>query len=79
MTSNGQADGQQLPLTVNDRDAAALVGVSERHWRNLWKSGKAPPPTGLGGRHVNSVDELTAWAAAGCPPLRRWRAMQRKK
>ena len=53
------------PLAVDDRGAAALVGVSRAHWRRLAAAGRVPAPFRLGRRTLWSVERLRAWDRDG--------------
>ena len=59
-------------LLLRDVGAAQLLGVHRATLRRLVAQELAPPPCRLGGSIVWRVDELRAWVAAGCPPMRRW-------
>lgn len=48
------------PLSVGLRDAARLVGVSERHLQKLAISGQVPSAM-IGGRRVFRLATLDAW------------------
>jgi len=54
------------PLLVSEREAARLLGVSQRHLQQLRAEG-AVPHRRLGHRVLFSRDELGEWVAAGCP------------
>lgn len=68
----------QQALAVDSFGAAALVGVSESHWRVMLAGGRIPSGFRLGRRRLWSTDELRAWIAAGAPTADRWRAIQSK-
>ena len=59
-------------LAVDAKEAAALLGISERHFRDLNTTGRVPEPIRLGKSPRWSVDELRAWLAAGGPARERW-------
>lgn len=63
---------QTEPLLVSARDAARLVGVSERTWRAWDSSGKIPAAT-LNGTGVKRwlLSRLRLWSEAGCPSRHR--------
>jgi excisionase family DNA binding protein len=63
-------------LLVTAREAAKLLGISERHFRKLVASGGAPRPVRLGRSVRWNVDELRAWTAAGSPSRERWEVMR---
>jgi hypothetical protein len=60
----------KLPLLVNSKTAAAILGVSESYLRKSRSTGivghRTPPPTSVkvGGRCLYRVDDLRKWAAA---------------
>lgn len=54
-------------IAVDAEDAAALFGVSTRHFRRLVSCERAPRPIQLGAATRWRVDDLRAWAAGGCP------------
>ncbi len=56
-----------LPVLVDAPTAAAMVGVSERWWAELVRTGKAPAPVRLGRRALWSRTALEQWASGGCP------------
>ena len=62
-----------LPVLLSYRQAAALLGIGERTLFAWQKSGRCPPPRKIGATKKSPAkfvrDELTAWAAAGCPPV----------
>ena len=66
-------DAPTLGLAVNDRDAAALMGVSRSHWRVLVRYGRAPAPVKMARSSRWRRLELIAWLNAGCPPRHRWK------
>lgn len=57
-----------LPVLVDAPTAAAMVGVSERWWAELVRTGQAPAPVRLGRRALWSRAALEQWASGGCPP-----------
>ena len=64
------SDGPQLvvePVLVNAATAAAMSGVSLRHWWALDAAGKTPTSVCLGRRRCWHVRTIEAWAAGGCP------------
>ena len=73
MPSNGAAPE---PLLIADTAAAALLGISRAHLHRLRAAGKFPEAIHLGRKLLFDRAELTAWAAAKCPDLTTWRAMQ---
>ena len=63
-------------LAVDIVEAAALLGISEKHFRNLNSRGCVPMPVKLGKSPRWAVDELRAWLAAGGPTRERWEAIK---
>lgn len=59
-------------VMVGAKEAAALCGVGSTLWTQMVADGRAPLPVKLGRRSLWPVEELRAWARAGCPPRRRW-------
>lgn len=59
-------------LLLRDTDAAKLLGLHRTTLRRLVAQELAPRPCRLGGSTRWRADELRAWVAAGCPPMRRW-------
>ena len=55
---------------LNEREAAAMLGVSGRHLRRMADGGKAPRPVRLGGAVRWRRAELMRWLADGCPRVR---------
>lgn len=49
---------------------AALLNCSPRHCYRLTDAGKIPRPVKLGSLVRWRADEITAWLADGCPPVR---------
>lgn len=64
------------PFQVGAREAARLSGVGLRTWHRLTASARTPRPTRLSSRVLWNVEELRAWATAGCPSRERWEAMR---
>ena len=60
------------PLLVDAREAARLIGISRTLLYGLVSSARAPAGCRLGRCRRWSVKELSAWTAAGAPPLSRW-------
>ena len=60
------------PLLLSAPEAAALCGVSARHWATLHSEGLVPVPVRLGRRVLWRAEELRDWARAGCPSRLRW-------
>jgi predicted DNA-binding transcriptional regulator AlpA len=61
-----------MPILIDAKRAAALCGVSARHWATLDSEGLIPSPVRLGRRVLWRAEELRDWARAGCPPRLRW-------
>ncbi len=59
-------------LLLRAPEAAALCGIRVRTWRTWDNSGKIPRPIRMGRSTYWRIDELRAWAAAGCPQRRDW-------
>ena len=57
------------------KEAAQLLGISERHLWALNSSGRLPQPVRLGRSVRWRRQELLAWLEAGCPSRDRWEAM----
>jgi len=65
------------PLLVSARKAAALIDVSASTWARLQAAGKIPRPIKLTGGTVRwRIDDLRAWAAAGCPNRKRFEELR---
>ncbi len=64
------------PLLIPAPAVAALLGISRAHIHRLRAAGKFPDAIRLGRALRFDRAELTAWAAAKCPDLQTWRAMQ---
>ena len=67
------------PLLLDAKCAAALCGVSARHWATLGSEGLIPAPVRLGRRVLWRAEELRAWTRAGCPPRLRWQERAEKE
>ncbi len=57
-----------LPIAVVAKDAASLIGLSERTWWRLNTTGRTPRGFKVGKRRVWRVADLHAWADMGFPP-----------
>jgi prophage regulatory protein len=66
------------PLLVSAEQAASLAGVDRATWYRWHSAGLVPAPAKIGGTVRWSFAELSAWAAAGCPPREAWERMRRK-
>lgn len=66
------------PIAVDAAGAAALFHLSPRAWWRAHSAGKVPLPIRVaGGRAVRwRLDELRAWAEAGCPPREKWQELR---
>jgi hypothetical protein len=65
------------PLLIDAAGAAALADVSRAVWFRWQSAGFCPAAVLRRGRVVRwSVDELTAWIAAGCPARDRWNVLR---
>jgi predicted DNA-binding transcriptional regulator AlpA len=69
-------DTQDASLLVTARQAAAMCGKSLRTWRSWDAAGWIPRPIRIGRSTLWRVDELRAWAEAGCPRRGEWEAQQ---
>jgi len=67
------------PLLVDGEAAARLLGISVRHLLSLDSGGRIPQPVRLGRRRLWVVEELRAWARAGCPARDQWRVIQEER
>lgn len=65
------------PLAVDSHGAAALVGVSESHWRVMLAGGRIPAGFRLGRRRLWSVQELQAWILASAPSRDKWEKLKK--
>lgn len=62
-------------LLLSPKQAAAIAGVSLRHWYSMLSAGKiGPPVVKLGGCVRFNRDEVISWINAGCPAARIWKA-----
>ncbi len=61
-----------LPLLVNARDVATLLGISRSQVFELRKAGYLPLPVELDGSVRWRVRELEDWLLAGCPMRDDW-------
>lgn len=61
------------PLLLRTEDAAALLSMSRSGFDQFEAAGLIGPKPARFGRSIRwSRDELTRWAAAGCPPRCEW-------
>lgn len=77
MTTCTDTPAVPAPLAVDSFGAAAMVGVSESHWRVMLAGGRIPPGFKLGRRRLWSTQELRAWIAVGAPSADRWEKIRR--
>lgn len=63
---------QPQPLLIHSRDAAKLLGISERTLWGMSHTEETPSPIRIGRNVRWSIEELRAWIRNGCPPRRRW-------
>lgn len=77
MSTHTNAPAAPAALAVDSFGAAALVGVSESHWRILVSGGRCPPGFRLGRRRLWSVAELQNWINAGAPTADKWQKIRR--
>lgn len=63
-----------VPLLVDARRAAELLGLGCSTWRRLVVTGRAPRAIRFGRATRWRVDELRDWLAAGAPTRERWDA-----
>jgi excisionase family DNA binding protein len=61
---------------VPARDAAAILGISERHLWALASSGRLPSPIRLGRAVRWDQDELRKWVATGASARERWEQLK---
>ncbi len=54
-------------LTVDDKEAGALFGMSRSWWRRLQAKEECPAPCRLGGSTVWRVADLVLWSENGFP------------
>ena len=69
---DAMSDRRDIALALADHEAAALLGCSRSHFRNLHRQGMIPAPVRLGRSTKWRCNELVDWLNAGCPPLHRW-------
>lgn len=66
----------ETPLLVTAKQAAFMCGKSLRTWRAWDAAGWIPRPVRIGRSTLWRLNELRAWAAAGCPRRAEWEARQ---
>lgn len=59
-------------LAPRGSEAAAQLGLSRSHFREMTRDGRAPRAVKLGRASHWRLDELAVWLAAGGPPRLRW-------
>ena len=64
----------ELPLVVDARRLAKLLGAGLRTVRGWHAAGKLPAPIHIGGKVVWRKDEICDWLAAGAPRRDEWQA-----
>jgi excisionase family DNA binding protein len=69
----GQKPPEDKGLLIDSRQAAKLLGVSERTLWGMWKAGKMPQPIRIGQAVRFGYEELQAWGNAGGPPQKKWK------
>jgi len=70
------AKTESEPLLVNAKTAAAMCAKSLRTWRTWDALGLIPRPVRIKHSTLWRLNELKAWAAAGCPRRSEWEARQ---
>jgi predicted DNA-binding transcriptional regulator AlpA len=65
------------PLAVRAERAAAMCGLSQRHWFQLQAAGKIPAAIKCGRASLWRVDDLRRWVEWGCPNLDRFEQLLR--
>jgi len=65
-------DEQAQPFLIHSRDAAKLLGISERTLWGMSHAEETPSPIRIGRNVRWSIEELRAWTRYGCPPRSRW-------
>jgi len=61
---------------LSAKQAAALCGVSLRHWWSLYARELTPESISLGRSRRWLRAQITAWLAAGAPPREKWEQMR---
>jgi predicted DNA-binding transcriptional regulator AlpA len=66
----------QTPLLIGAEEAARMLGICRSSFLAADKTGEiGPQSVRIGGRRLWVLDELKAWALAGCPARQRWAAI----
>jgi excisionase family DNA binding protein len=69
--SADQPSVSDLPVLLDVRGVAALLGCSERHVYRLTDAGKMPSPVRLGSLVRWRRQDIEEWIASGCRPYRK--------
>ena len=69
----GQKPPEDKGLLIDLREAAKLLGLSQRTVWGMAKSGRMPKPIKIGRAARWSQEELRAWVNAGGPPWSEWK------
>jgi hypothetical protein len=64
------------PLLLTAFQAAAMLKVAVRTWRNWHAMGRIPQPIRIGRKTYWRPADLRAWVAAGCPDRATWAVMR---
>ena len=60
------------PLLLREKEAAALVGISPRTWRDWRASGKIPPSIKQGKSRFWKTEEIRLWVNLNMPNTERF-------
>lgn len=75
-----KAGSSEQPLTVTAREAARLLGISERHLWTMLHDGRLGPQPMRFGRAVRwNRAEIEAWLSAGAPSRDDWQSSRNVK
>ena len=69
-TDGGERATREMPIMLNVRSVATLLGCSTRHVSRLSDAGRMPRPVKLGALVRWSAAGVMAWIEAGCPSCR---------
>lgn len=69
----GQKPPEDQGLLIDLREAAKLLGLSQRTVWGMSKNGRMPKPIKIGRAARWSHEELRAWVNAGGPPMNEWK------
>lgn len=61
---------------IDAKQLAEVLGLSVRTVRRLDSSGKLPRPLRIGGAVRWSLEDISAWIAAGCPDRQKWESLR---